>query len=112
MANTRTTSVSPDARIAGVVSPYAWDEALIEYAFPTLRSHYGPGYYDGTALSTFSPMDQAQKAAVRGILDADPAGVGAGFTVEGFTNLALREGTMASAELMFGIRPSQSGRAS
>jgi serralysin len=103
MSNTRTPGVPSDDRLAGMVSPYAWDESSLGYAFPDSASQYGSGYSDPEALSEFTPLSSAQKDAVRAALDADAVGAPArGFTVEGFTGLAIISGAAQSAELRYG----------
>ena len=65
-------------------------------ARPTRAADYGRGYssdYDGDGRSAqadgFAQLSSAQFAAVRGALDAVSKADGAGFSVEGFTNLSV-----------------------
>lgn len=103
MSDWREPGTPSDERIAGIVSPYAWDESELDFSFPDDASQYGSGYYFSAALPDFSPLTNAQKEAVRAALDADAVpGAARGFTIEGFTDLRIDSGSAQSAELRFG----------
>lgn len=82
--------------IDGVLSGNAWSQNSIEYAFPTSKSSYSySGYPSG-----FSPISGAQREMAMFALDKQYGNkANDGFSVEGFTNLAISKGGVKSAEI-------------
>ncbi|OJF90007.1 hypothetical protein AX760_08750 [Pararhizobium antarcticum] len=85
--------------IDGLISTYAWGGTAITYAFPTSASSYS---YAGEKNDGFASISSAQIKAARFALDKS-TGTAAndGFSVEGFTNLSISEGSASTATLRF-----------
>jgi len=90
--------------IDGVISTYAWGGTSITYAFPTSTSSYS--YTDETS-NNFASISLAQEKAARFALDKSTGNAANdGFSVEGFTNIGISEGSDSTANLRF----AQSGK--
>jgi serralysin len=86
-----------DARVNGVLSGYGWAGGRVSYSSPDRASDYGGGYavdFDGDGRSVlsdgFARLSSAQLSCFRGALDR-VSSAQAGFSVEGFTNLAVTD---------------------
>ncbi len=89
MAGIATVARSGDARVDGILSGYAWDTGTLTWSDPDSLADFGSGY--PSRINGFAHVSAATLASVRAALDADGAPPArAGFTVEGFTGLALR----------------------
>lgn len=85
--------------IDGVLGAEAWAGPSITYAIPTSGSAYG---YAGEP-QTFRAISASQKAEVRFVLTtANGNSVDDGFSVEGFTTLAIRQGAASTATIRYG----------
>jgi serralysin len=87
---------SADTRVNGILLGWVWGGGSVTYSDPDAAADYGAGYwadYDGDRRSAqfdgFAHLAATQLGAVRGALEGRSA-AGAGFSVEGFTNLAVR----------------------
>lgn len=84
--------------IDGVLSGSAWSGSLT-YSFPTSSSAYD---YTGEPDSGFGTISSLQQSAARFALDtAFGNAANNGFSVEGFTNLAVSQGSTTTANLRF-----------
>lgn len=93
----------------GLLTGVAWSAKHITYGFPSMASDYNYGPFK----STFSAFSPAQERAVSWILDKDFGGqANNGFSIEGFTNLQISEGSGRNSVLRYAessISPSQAG---
>jgi serralysin len=85
--------------IDGVLSGYAWGGGSVTYAFPDSASDYG---YGGEKNHDFGAVPAKIEAAARFILDASYGNAANnGFSVEGFTNLSVSEGSDTQASIRY-----------
>lgn len=100
-----TVGKSGDALADGVLSGYEWSSTSLTYAFPDNKNDYG---YKGERDHGFSPVNAKIQNAVAGALDQSYGGAANdGFSVEGFTNLDISEGSDKTADLRY----AESGKA-
>jgi serralysin len=95
---TKTINKTGITTIDGVLSGFAWSGSLT-YAFPTSSSAYD---YTGEPDSGFGTISSLQQSAARFALDtAFGNAANNSFSVEGFTNLSVSQGSATSANLRF-----------
>lgn len=89
--------------IDGVISGDAWGDANITFSFPSSTSHYNYTAAEGNeASNNFGAISAAQQNAARFALDlAYGTSANDGFSVEGFTNLGVAQGTATDAHIRF-----------
>ncbi|OQP88299.1 hypothetical protein BTR14_02345 [Rhizobium rhizosphaerae] len=99
MAQTKTVNATGNQLIDGVLYEQAWADRTLTYAFPTALSSYG---YGQDISSDFAPISTAQKQEALFFLERS-RGTAAddGFSVEGFTQLSLSQGTPDDAVIRF-----------
>ena len=87
--------------VDGVISGNAWGDTDITFSFPSSTSHYS--YTETSELTNnFGAVSTAQQNAARFALDqAYGTSANDGFSVEGFTNLGVSQGTATDAHLRF-----------
>ena len=89
--STKQIVASGNAAIDGILSTAAWNDDVLYYAFPGSAEPFGYhiSYHDHKFHDYYSAISNAQQAAIGRMLDtaAGPAAA-AGFSFEGFTNMA------------------------
>lgn len=96
---TGTVGKSSDKLANGVLSGYEWEGSTITYAFPDSKTDYG---YKGEKDHGFDTVNTKIQNAARQVLDKDFGGAANdSFSVEGFTNLGVSEGTDKSADIRY-----------
>ena len=98
---TKSVDITGSNLIDGVISGYAWGGTNITFSFPTSTSQYN--YSETSELTNnFGAVSTAQQNAARFALDqAYGTSANDGFSVEGFTNLGVSQGTATDAHLRF-----------
>lgn len=98
---TKSVDITGSNLIDGVISGYAWGDTNITFSFPTSTSQYN--YSETSELTNnFGLISTAQQNAARFALDqAYGTSANDGFSVEGFTNLGVSQGTATDAHLRF-----------
>ncbi|WP_157949072.1 M10 family metallopeptidase C-terminal domain-containing protein [Neorhizobium huautlense] len=95
--SSRVQAASGNTLVDGVLSGHAW-AGPVTYSFPSASTSYS---YSGEPLS-FSTVSDNQQAAALLALEASYGGkANDGFSVEGFTNLAISAGSATTATLRF-----------
>lgn len=83
----------------GVLSGYEWSGSSITFAFPDGKGDYG---YGGEKDHDFSPVNSKIQDAARRALDQDFGGTANdGFSVEGFTELTVSEGSDSGSDIRY-----------
>lgn len=94
----KTVALTGDAVVDGVLSGYAWSNA-VTYAFPAAASAYT---YAGEATNAFGSISsQQQAAALFGLEQSYGNSANDGFSIEGFTNLLVSAGALETATIRF-----------
>ena len=94
-----TVGKSSDPLADGVLSGYEWSGGSITYAFPDSKGDYS---YKGEKDHKFAPVNDKIENAARQVLDKDYGGTANdAFSVEGFTNLAVSQGTDKTADIRY-----------
>lgn len=98
-ASTGTVGKSGDALADGVLSGYEWSGASLTYAFPDSKGDYG---YKGEKDHGFAAVNGKIQDAARWALDQQFGNsANDGFSVEGFTNLDVSEGSEKDADIRY-----------
>ncbi len=97
--STRYVAASGEPGIDGILGDRAWDDTPLLIGAPASAAVYPPGYGSGEDAG-FRPGTAQMVAAMRRVLDIE-AGTAAddGFSVEGFTDLTVRQSTSPSAHI-------------
>ncbi len=83
--------------VNGILSGSAWSGTSITYAFPSSASSYS---YKNEVNNNFGAVSSAQKYAARFALDQSyGTSANDGFSLEGFTNLGVSEGSQSSSNI-------------
>lgn len=98
-AATGTVGKSGDDLADGVLSGYEWSGTSLTYAFPDSKGDYG---YKDEKDHKFAPVHNKIEDAARHVLDADYGNTfNDAFSVEGFTNLNVSEGSDKKADIRY-----------
>lgn len=96
---TKTIADASSDLVNGVLSGSAWSGGSITFSFPNSTSHYT---YSAEPGNGFNAISLAQQGAARFALDKGyGTSANDGFSVEGFTNLGVSQGTATTANIRF-----------
>lgn len=99
--STKTIASTGNPLIDGVLYDYAWSGSTITYLFPTTGAAYQPSISEA---SSFGAVSSNMEDAIRFALDTnDGNAANDGFSLEGFTNLAVSQTSGSLATLRFGV---------
>lgn len=88
-----------DARIDGVLGANHWADAVVSYSFPTSNVEYGSNYAFGEATGMFRASTAISNTTGFTLDTAFGTAANDGFSVEGFTNLALQSTSLSGAHI-------------
>lgn len=95
--NVQSITASGDARIDGILSPFAWNDATLYYSVPQTAAEYTNFYGQGEQAGFFPVVN-----AMGAVADFSLAQYGTaddGFSIEGFTNLNVEYTALSNAHV-------------